>query len=448
MATSTWQGLSGVTEQVNTQVAGVLADSLASRATLPQTAAAIRDRIDKIGVSRSELIARTETVQSNNMGALAEYDIAAEIIGEPVLVQWQATLDNRVRPHHLARHGKIFTSDEAAVLLGEPNCRCSVLPYIESVEGKAEMSKASTFKDLKTGKPKLPSATPTKPSVLAPEMPATSATERQLLEETKAAIQRLMEKDGKVPRPARLFASRLGREFEARFPDDAFAKFKKYFERAVWELDNPGIANTPSVVKAAKEIGKSVQKKLTAKKWGQSLDDAEKEAFLTWENSREVVDEIRSFQTGARLNIPKETLDDVLSPMTKALERAPDHKGVVYRGIRGDIDLSEGDTWVNDALTSATKSDDVATFYAGTEPKIDEAIFSEVFEDYDGPSALFEIHTVSGVDISSFSSLPEQQEVLLRSGSQYIIESIETRTMFRDDGSAFDTTYVVLREIL
>jgi SPP1 gp7 family putative phage head morphogenesis protein len=145
---STWQGLTGVTEQVNTQVAQVLTEALRSRQTIRETSAAIRDRIDAIGVTRSELIARTETVAANNIGAVSEYAAAEDIIGEPVLVQWIATLDSRVRPEHLARHGKVFTQDQYLQLVGAPNCRCSGTPYIESVEGTATKSKAKQFKDM------------------------------------------------------------------------------------------------------------------------------------------------------------------------------------------------------------------------------------------------------------------------------------------------------------
>ena len=149
-AVETWQGLSGVTAQVNTQVANVLARSIASSLGPRETAKGIRDRIDKIGVTRSELIARTEVVAANNAGAVAEYAIASDIIGEPVLVQWQATLDNRVRDSHLVRHGKVFTQDEYLSLIGEPHCRCAGLPYIESIEGSVETSSASTFGDKAT----------------------------------------------------------------------------------------------------------------------------------------------------------------------------------------------------------------------------------------------------------------------------------------------------------
>jgi hypothetical protein len=140
---TTWQGITAVTAQVNAQVGIVLVQSIQSRLTIKQTTAAINDRIDKIGITRGELIARTEVVAANNVGAVAEYEAASLIIGEPIYVQWQATLDSKVRATHLARHGKVFKRSEYLKLIRRPRCRCAGLPYRESVEGKVELSKGS-----------------------------------------------------------------------------------------------------------------------------------------------------------------------------------------------------------------------------------------------------------------------------------------------------------------
>lgn len=141
----TWQGLTGVTEQVNTQVAQVLSQGLAAGVSPSQLASDINGRIEKVGQTRSEMIANTATVEANNRGATAEFAGAEQLIDEEIFVQWQATLDNRVRSTHLARHGKVFKKNEYLQLIGEPRCRCAGLPYIESIEGKAELSKAKTF---------------------------------------------------------------------------------------------------------------------------------------------------------------------------------------------------------------------------------------------------------------------------------------------------------------
>ena len=147
----TWRGLSGVAQQTTTQVAAVLADGLETGAAPLELARNINDRVDKIGRTRSELIARTEIVRANNLGSVAEYARAEQAIGEPVLVQWQATLDNRVRDNHILRHGKVFERDEALQLIGEPNCRCALLPFIESIEGEGDGGTAAEFIELDPG---------------------------------------------------------------------------------------------------------------------------------------------------------------------------------------------------------------------------------------------------------------------------------------------------------
>ena len=146
--TRTWQGITGVTAQVNTQVAAVIADGLESRATPRQLANDINDRIEKIGVTRSQMIARTETVAANNKGAVAEFAEAERLTGFDVLVQWETSLDSRVRDTHIVRHGKVFTRDEYLTLIGEPNCRCAGLPYIPAIEGEVDEASGRAARDL------------------------------------------------------------------------------------------------------------------------------------------------------------------------------------------------------------------------------------------------------------------------------------------------------------
>lgn len=145
LQTRTWNGMIGITEQMNSQIASELASGFLRGESPRQMALRITGRIDAIGFERAQLIARTESTLAYNEGALLEYEQAGAIIGETILVQWHATLDSRVRASHLRRHGKIFKVRDAQLLLGEPNCRCSLLPYIESVEGEVKPSKAKTF---------------------------------------------------------------------------------------------------------------------------------------------------------------------------------------------------------------------------------------------------------------------------------------------------------------
>jgi len=62
-------------------------------------------------------------------------------------------LDERVRGSHVFRHGKVYTREEAELLIGDPNCRCALLPWIESIHGeddKGEVRFSDADDELKT----------------------------------------------------------------------------------------------------------------------------------------------------------------------------------------------------------------------------------------------------------------------------------------------------------
>ena len=144
--TRVFHELEGVTRAMDSQISETLSSGMIEGIGPEEMARRLNGRVDKIGLTRSKLIARTEMVETYNQAAVSEFARASSIIGEPIHVQWWTALDERVRSSHAVRHGKIFTQEEGLQLLGEPNCRCSLLPWIESADGKAKLSKAKTFK--------------------------------------------------------------------------------------------------------------------------------------------------------------------------------------------------------------------------------------------------------------------------------------------------------------
>ena len=133
--TRIFSDLEGVTEVMSRQMSRVLSLGLAEGKGIYQIAKELADRVNKIGITRARLIARTEIVRTYNIGALNEYEVLEPIIGEKILVQWWTALDERVRSAHANRHGKIYIRKKAEGLLGEPNCRCALLPYMKSISG-------------------------------------------------------------------------------------------------------------------------------------------------------------------------------------------------------------------------------------------------------------------------------------------------------------------------
>jgi SPP1 gp7 family putative phage head morphogenesis protein len=114
--------MKGVTEAMNGYLSRELALGMAGGQSPYAIARRINERVDKIGIVRARMIARTEIIQSHNEAALNEYERAEIEIGETVKVEWVATMDNRVRPHHAERDGKIYDRSVAREMLGEPNC--------------------------------------------------------------------------------------------------------------------------------------------------------------------------------------------------------------------------------------------------------------------------------------------------------------------------------------
>ena len=134
--TRTFTDLEGVSQVMDTQISRVLANGLSQGHGPYQLARDINNRVDKIGITRARLIARTETILSHNMAAIGEYAAAEQIIGQEVRVSWLTAGDERVRDKHIAWSQKAdgYTRQEAESMLGEPYCRCATIPLIKGWE--------------------------------------------------------------------------------------------------------------------------------------------------------------------------------------------------------------------------------------------------------------------------------------------------------------------------
>lgn len=131
--TRAFNGMKGVTNAMRTQMNHVLATGMAEGKGPYSIAYDLTNRIDKIGITRARLIARTETIYAHNSAILNEYSSLEGIVGEEIKVQWWTALDERVRAQHRQWHGNVYTQDQARGMLGAPACRCTVLPYTETL---------------------------------------------------------------------------------------------------------------------------------------------------------------------------------------------------------------------------------------------------------------------------------------------------------------------------
>ena len=137
--------LEGITAAMDAQISEVLASGLIEGIGPEEMARRINNRVEKVGRTRSRMIARTEVVETFNQAFVIETKRIGAAIGEEIFIQWQTAEDERVRSSHRVRNGKIFTQEEFLQLIGEPNCRCTGLPVIPSIDGEVELSSAGTF---------------------------------------------------------------------------------------------------------------------------------------------------------------------------------------------------------------------------------------------------------------------------------------------------------------
>lgn len=129
--TREFAALRGITDTMSGQIARVMVEGVEQGFGVRQIAKNINDRVDKIGLTRSKLLARTETARAYNIGTVNEFKDVASQLGVETQFEWITAGDGRVRPTHVDRNGKIFSESQALALIGEPNCRCALKAHID-----------------------------------------------------------------------------------------------------------------------------------------------------------------------------------------------------------------------------------------------------------------------------------------------------------------------------
>ena len=123
-----------------------------------------------------------------------------------------------------------------------------------------------------------------------------------------------------------------------------------------------------------------------------------------------------------------------------ALDKAPVHSGVAYRGLlHSDLDKFQvGSTFKMNSDSSSTKLESTGAQFAtrsasaSSDPGEDEASFET------GNGVLLEIKTKTAADVSILSTLskrPEEEEVILRRGTEYRVVEVRHRAGKTSHGS-------------
>lgn len=124
--TRVYTDLKGVTDTMSTQMRRVLSDGIFQGQGIEKIADSLVDRVEKIGITRAKLIARTEIIRANQVAVIEEGRFYQDNFAVDVYYRWRTSTDERVRDTHRTREGKVYTDKQVTRLIGEPNCRCRV----------------------------------------------------------------------------------------------------------------------------------------------------------------------------------------------------------------------------------------------------------------------------------------------------------------------------------
>lgn len=129
--TRAFEELRGVTDTMATQISRVLAQGLAEGRGPQAIARSMVDRVDRIGITRARVIARTETISAHSEAMLNTFE-EMEVEGVSVLAEFATAGDDKVCPECEALEGREYTIQEARGLIPvHPNCRCTYIPVVE-----------------------------------------------------------------------------------------------------------------------------------------------------------------------------------------------------------------------------------------------------------------------------------------------------------------------------
>ena len=128
--TRAYRELDGVTSAMGQQISRTLAEGISQGQNPRRMATAINDRVDKVGLHRARLIARTETIRAHNESSLNRYaDVRDRIEGVTALVEFTTAGDGRVCPECASLDGMVVEVDSGrGEIPVHPNCRCAWLP--------------------------------------------------------------------------------------------------------------------------------------------------------------------------------------------------------------------------------------------------------------------------------------------------------------------------------
>jgi len=128
--TRSFTELNGITQVMDTQISRILAKGIAEGRGPMDIARDMANRVEKIGITRARVLARTEVISAHAEATLNSYREAG-IEGVQVEAEFTTAGDDSVCEECADLEGKTFSMDEAGGIIPvHPNCRCSWTPLV------------------------------------------------------------------------------------------------------------------------------------------------------------------------------------------------------------------------------------------------------------------------------------------------------------------------------
>lgn len=141
--TRVYSDLKGITDEMDKQISRVLAQGIAEGLNPLEIARQITDRVDKIGITRARVLARTEIVRAHHQANIQEYKNAG-IDEVEIVAEFVTAGDDRVCPQCESLNGNIYTIDAAEGLIPvHPMCRCVATPVLREDADKRKIRKSA-----------------------------------------------------------------------------------------------------------------------------------------------------------------------------------------------------------------------------------------------------------------------------------------------------------------
>lgn len=108
--------LEGVTATMDQQISRILSEGLIQGWSPERIARELVDRVDKIGITRARMLARTEVIRAHHLATIQEYR-NAELQEIKIQAEFTTAGDGRVCPECAALNGKVMSLEKAEFII-------------------------------------------------------------------------------------------------------------------------------------------------------------------------------------------------------------------------------------------------------------------------------------------------------------------------------------------